>query len=140
MNRRVLYLGDGTLSTSARYLAGVLTYHRIPFDHVPTERRFTGRALRRGCTLFILSDYPSKNLSHAIQTKIVEEVGKGSGLLMIGGWSSFRGVDGRYRGTPIGKILPVTISKQDDRVNARGGALVYLKKKNSFLKGIFVNL
>ena len=53
MNRRVLYLGDGTLSTSARYLAGVLTYHRIPFDHVPTGRRCTGGALRRDYTLFI---------------------------------------------------------------------------------------
>lgn len=136
MNRRVLYLGDGTLSTSARYLAGVLTYHRIPFDHVPTGRRCTGGALRRDYTLFILSDYPSKNISRAIQGEIVHKVKKGSGLLMIGGWSSFRGVDGRYRGTPIGKILPVTISKQDDRVNARGGALVYPKKRNPLLKGI----
>lgn len=55
---------------------------------------------------------------------------------MIGGWSSFRGVDGHYRGTPIGKILPVAISHQDDRVNARGGALVYSKKRVPFLKGI----
>jgi len=134
--KRVLYFGDGTLSTSARYLAGVLTYFRTPFDHVPTARRFTGGALRRGYTLFILSDYPSKNISRAIQREIAQKVKEGAGLLMIGGWSSFRGVDGHYRGTPIGRVLPVAISRQDDRVNARGGALVYSKKRSPFLKGI----
>ena len=134
MSRRVLYLGDGTLATSARYLAGVLTYYKIPFDHVPTHRRFTGKTLRRRYSLFILSDYPSRNFSRPIQKEIVEKVKEGAGLLMIGGWSSFTGVDGHYRGTPIGHILPVILSKRDDRVNTEGGALIYPKRHHPVLK------
>ena len=133
---RVLYLGDGTLSTSARYLAGALRHYRIPFDHVPTHRRFTGKTLRRKYTLFILSDYPSRNLPRSLQRDIVRKVKGGTGLLMIGGWSSFTGVDGRYRGTPIGTILPVTLSKKDDRVNTEGGAIIYPKRHPLFLKGL----
>lgn len=134
MARRVLYLGDGTLSTSARYLAGVLTYYRIPFDHIPTHRRFTGKTLRRRYSLFILSDYPSQNLPRSIQNELVEKVREGAGLLMIGGWSSFTGLDGHYRHTPIGKILPVTLSPRDDRMNTEGGAIVYPKERHPALK------
>lgn len=136
MTRRVLYLGDGTLATSARYLAGVLRHYRIPFDHVPTGRRFMGKALRRPYTLFILSDYPSRHLPRPLQREIVRRVREGAGLLMIGGWSSFTGLDGYYRGTPIGEILPVVLSKTDDRVNAEGGALMYLRRRHPFLKGL----
>lgn len=136
MRGRVLYLGDGTLSTSARYLAGVLTHDHIPFDHVPTHRRFTGAALRRPYTLFILSDYPSRNLPKAVQKEIVQKVKEGRGLLMIGGWSSFTGVDGDYWGTPIGKILPVVLSRRDDRMNMAGGAVVYSKRRHPLLKGL----
>ena len=134
--RRILYLGDGTLSTSARYLAGILKYYRIPFDHVPTDRRFTGKTLRRRYTLFIISDYPSRHLPNRLQKEMARKVREGSGLLMIGGWSTFTGVDGRYRGTPIGKLLPVTLSRNDDRVNAQGGALVFPKKDHTVLKGL----
>lgn len=136
MIRRVLYLGDGTLTGSARYLAGVMVHYKIPFDHVPTSRRFTGKSLRHRYALFILSDYPSRNLPNAIQREIVKRVQEGAGLLMIGGWSSFTGVDGSYRGSPIGRILPVTLSQKDDRMNLTGGAIVYPKKRHPALKGL----
>ena len=134
MSRRVLYFGDGTLSTSARYLAGVLIHDHIPFDHVPTARRFTGKTLRHPYSLFILSDYPSRYLPRPLQKEMVRKVKEGAALLMIGGWSSFVGVDGHYRGTPIGQILPVILSKRDDRMNTEGGALIYPKKRHPVLK------
>ncbi|MFH1858347.1 MAG: glutamine amidotransferase [Candidatus Omnitrophota bacterium] len=136
MHPRVLYLGDGTLATAARYLAGVMTHFRIPFDHVPTERRFTGKRLRRTYTLFILSDYPARHLPKPIQQEMVRRVEEGAALLMIGGWSSFTGLDGHYRGTPIGRILPVTLSRKDDRVNTAGGAVLFPKKRHPVLKGL----
>lgn len=136
MMNRVLYFGDGTLAGSARYLAGVMTYYKIPFDHVPTARRFTGKTLRHRYSLFVLSDYPSRNLPRSIQREMVQKVREGTGFLMIGGWSSFTGVDGRYRGTPIADILPVMLSQKDDRMNAAGGAVVYLKKHHSVFKGL----
>jgi uncharacterized membrane protein len=48
----------------------------------------------------------------------------GGGLLMIGGYLSFAGIDGkaRYHGTPVEQALPVQISVHDDRTEAPQGA------------------
>jgi uncharacterized membrane protein len=47
----------------------------------------------------------------------------GGGLLMIGGYLSFAGIDGkaRYHGTPVEAALPVTISDHDDRAERPEG-------------------
>jgi uncharacterized membrane protein len=55
---------------------------------------------------------------------VVEEyVRGGGGLLMIGGYLSFAGIEGkaRYHGTPVEDALPVTIGETDDRVEAPQG-------------------
>jgi uncharacterized membrane protein len=48
---------------------------------------------------------------------IEQYVRDGGGLLMIGGYLSFAGIEGkaRYHGTPVEAALPVTISVHDDR-------------------------
>lgn len=51
--------------------------------------------------------------------RLLEEfVGQGGGLLMIGGYLSFQGINGRanYAGTPVEEALPVKIRRHDDRV------------------------
>ncbi len=50
-------------------------------------------------------------------------VGDGGGLLMVGGYMSFSGIDGkaRYQRTPIERTLPVTMLGFDDRVEAPEG-------------------
>jgi uncharacterized membrane protein len=47
----------------------------------------------------------------------------GGGLLMIGGYFSFQGIDGkaRWRGTAVEEALPVTCLPYDDRVEAPEG-------------------
>jgi uncharacterized membrane protein len=47
----------------------------------------------------------------------------GGGLLMIGGYLSFAGIDGkaRYHGTPVEEALPVLISSHDDRAERPEG-------------------
>jgi uncharacterized membrane protein len=47
----------------------------------------------------------------------------GGGLLMIGGYFSFAGIDGkaRYHATPVETALPVTISALDDRAERPEG-------------------
>ena len=57
---------------------------------------------------------------------VVEEyVRGGGGLLMIGGYLSFAGIEGkaRYHGTPVEDVLPVTISATDDRAEAPQGVV-----------------
>jgi len=48
----------------------------------------------------------------------------GGGLLMIGGYLSFAGIDGkaRFHGTPVETALPVDISRYDDRAEHPEGA------------------
>jgi len=49
----------------------------------------------------------------------------GGGLLMIGGYLSFAGIEGkaRYHGTPVEDALPVVIGETDDRVEAPEGVV-----------------
>jgi len=47
----------------------------------------------------------------------------GGGLLKIGGYMSFQGINGtaRYRGTPVAQVLPVDILPYDDRIELPEG-------------------
>lgn len=55
-----------------------------------------------------------------------EYVLDGGGLLMVGGYLSFSGVDGKanYANSPIASLLPVTLLKTDDRAERPEGASV----------------
>ena len=54
---------------------------------------------------------------------IRDYVGAGGGLMMVGGYYSFQGINAgaRYRGTPVEDVLPVTILPWDDRVEVPEG-------------------
>jgi uncharacterized membrane protein len=54
---------------------------------------------------------------------IREYVAAGGGLVMIGGYLTFQGIDGRARwaGTPVEAALPVTMLPTDDRVESPSG-------------------
>ncbi|WP_395813408.1 glutamine amidotransferase [Devosia sp.] len=47
----------------------------------------------------------------------------GGGFVMIGGYLTFQGIDGkaRYAGTAVEEVLPVTMLHQDDRIEAPQG-------------------
>jgi uncharacterized membrane protein len=47
----------------------------------------------------------------------------GGGLVMVGGYLTFAGIDGkaRWAGTPVESVLPVTIATSDDRVEVPNG-------------------
>ncbi len=54
---------------------------------------------------------------------IREYVGAGGGLLKVGGYLSYQGINGaaRYRGTPVADVLPVDILPYDDRIELPEG-------------------
>jgi uncharacterized membrane protein len=54
---------------------------------------------------------------------IAEYARAGGGVMMIGGYYSFQGINGgaRFRGTPVEDILPVEILPYDDRVEVPEG-------------------
>lgn len=54
---------------------------------------------------------------------IRDYVAAGGGLVMVGGYMTFQGIDGKaqYAGTAIEEALPVTLMRSDDRVEAPQG-------------------
>ncbi len=64
----------------------------------------------------------SKPLPNRLRA-VRDYVKRGGGLVMVGGYLSFQGIEGkaRYHGTPIEEALPVEIEARDDRVEAPQG-------------------
>ncbi len=138
MNRRILYAGDTHLGEAAAYLAGVLTHAGLHFDYVASDAPLPSRPDLDGAgpALYILSDYPGRNLSEIDAQGVVGDVESGSGLLMIGGWESFHGADGGYHTSPLADILPVHLQSTDDRVNAPYPCLVEKRRHHPILAGL----
>lgn len=65
---------------------------------------------------------------------------EGGGLMMIGGYFSFQGIDGkaRWRNTPVEDVLPVTCLPYDDRLEVPEGfsAHITADKNHPILRGI----
>lgn len=118
----ILYCGDHDLDDAARYLAGSMRAAGLRFDYLPSDAPFprAERGIRRA--LYILSDYPKRFLGAAGAGLIARRVNEGAGLLMIGGWGSFTGVDGGYGSTALAELLPVRCLPRDDR---QQGAAAY---------------
>jgi uncharacterized membrane protein len=66
-------------------------------------------------------------------------VEKGGALLMVGGYFSFQGIDGkaRWRRTPVEDTLPVTCLPYDDRVEIpEGSTAVVVKPEHPVMAGL----
>lgn len=68
---------------------------------------------------------------------LAEYVKKGGGLIMVGGYMSFQGIQGKasYKGTPIEDVLPVEMQPFDDRKECPQGCKAELGPDFSLLKG-----
>ncbi len=126
MSKQILYAGDTLLSGAASYLAGIMHHHGISFDYLASDQRFDPSLTGQECRALILSDYPARNFGAGQFEALARRVEDGMGLLMIGGWESFTGEGGGYRGTAIGKALPVAMLEHDDRINCAQPCLVEL--------------
>ncbi len=123
-NSPFLYLGDDDVNGAAAYLAGVMTHYGLEYEHRPSSSALDSEILNQDWSALIISDYPAENISGELMKALARRVADGMGLLMIGGWESFQGQGGGYQGTPLGNILPVFISSEDDRVNSPGPCLI----------------
>lgn len=114
---RILFLGEGDLAGPARYLAAVLRWSKIPFDHRPDQARLPKSWRKRKYGAVLLSDYRYSAWTPCAKEWLAMSVQQGMGLLMIGGWASFTGQVGGYARTDIERLLPVRCIPGDDRVN-----------------------
>ena len=65
-------------------------------------------------------------------------VRSGGGLLMVGGYFSFQGINGgaRFRDTPVEDVLPVTMHPFDDRLEAPDGFQMTVAASHAITAGI----
>ena len=108
--------------------------HRAP-EEFPTDLKELKKY-----DIIILSDIGANSLllhpevwfnggTIANRLKLIEEfVLDGGGLLMVGGYLTFQGINGSgfWAGTPVERVLPVTISKTDDRLEMPDGTVPLL--------------
>lgn len=132
---RLLFAGE-TIGGSANYYMGVLNFLKARVTHVPSSKILTPSAVSAAHDAFILSDFSRKNMTAAAEKKIAERVARGAGLMMIGGWGSFSGPFGQWRGSRIEKLLPVRCAKGDDRVNFPQGAYPVLRRNHAIVRGL----
>lgn len=127
--------GEGTQWLRRAIEGGGHDFHHLP-NHLAAERFPSSAEDLRAHDVLILSDIGANTLllhpdttSHSKATSnrleaIREYVDGGGALLMIGGYMSFQGIDGkaRYHSTPVEEALPVSMLRGlDDRVEVPEG-------------------
>jgi uncharacterized membrane protein len=121
MPEKLLFLGEGP--RGAGYLEGVLG-GAYALERVYADQPLDDRVLEQ-YPVFVLSDYPSRQMTAEQQERLVQTVERGgAGLVMIGGWASFGGPRGTWRGTRLSDLLPVEILSDDDRTNTPLGTVL----------------
>lgn len=62
----------------------------------------------------------------------------GGGLLMVGGYMSFSGIEGkaRYQATPLADVLPVEMLGMDDRVETPEGVNPEVREQHEILRNV----
>ena len=131
---RVLYAGDSPVGGPANYLLGVLRFLGARTTHIPPSKTLHPLAFEKHYDVVVFSDYSAKQCPHAVQVHLKKAVERGMGFAMIGGWGSFSGPFGGWKGSLVEKLLPVKCLGRDDRVNFPGGAGFVLKERHEVLK------
>jgi uncharacterized membrane protein len=133
---KILYAGDSPVGGPANYLLGILKFVRADFTHVPPSKRLSPSLFKRKYDAIVLSDFPRRKVPSVSERAIVEQVKNGTGLLMVGGWASFSGPFGGWKGSAVEKLLPVTCLGRDDRVNFPSGAWIFSKRKHPAFRSL----
>lgn len=135
---RVLYLGD-LRGASARYLVGVMQWLEVRHTHLDANEPPPSALVkgRREWDVIVLSDYSLSRLGEEGDAQIDRLVREeGVGLIMLGGWSSFTGLNGGYRGSAIAAALPVRLMEEDDRRNYPTGLVLWPTAPHPIVDGL----
>lgn len=132
----LLYAGDSPVGGPADYVLAVLKHLRATVRHLPPSQTLHPRVVRRRFDAIILSDFPRARVPRAAEAAMARQVEDGAGLLMVGGWSSFAGPSGGWRGSRIESLLPVRCLGRDDRKHFPSGALTTPQTHHPMLRSL----
>lgn len=133
---KILYAGDSEIGGPADYLFGILKHINARVTHIPPSKKLSPSLFKTRFDAIILSDFSKANTLQAAERAIVSQVDDGTGLLMVGGWGSFSGPFGKWRGSAIERILPVNCLAKDDRMNFPGGAWIIKRKAHLMFRAV----
>lgn len=136
MPGRICYLGDDDLGQAAIYLAGIMEYFGLEYDHVPSTERPPAGWDAEPYALHVLSDYPAARFAPGQLEWLAERISEGAGFIMLGGWESFHGRLGEYHRTALAEVLPVVMQDHDDRQNRAQPCLVKALTEHPILSGV----
>ncbi|HLB80240.1 MAG TPA: glutamine amidotransferase [Dongiaceae bacterium] len=144
-----------TFHLGAERLVEALRDSRFDLTYMPTHEAATDFPMRlaelQAYDAVMLSDIGSNTLllhpdvwlrgkTVPNRLKLIRDyVRAGGGLVMIGGYYSFQGINGgaRYRGTAVEEVLPVSLLPYDDRVEVpEGFRAVIAKPGHPILAGL----
>jgi uncharacterized membrane protein len=128
--------GEGHHWLQAALEAGGWTVEHLP-NHLAPTRFPTDAAVLQTYDAVILSDIGANTLllhpdtferSEPMPNRLAllrDYVAAGGGLVMVGGYLTFQGIEGkaRYAGTPVEEALPVAIAPHDDRMEVPEGVV-----------------
>lgn len=138
-------------ATGHRWLQAALEAGGWQVDHLPNhlapEAFPTTKAELAGYDVVILSDIGSNSLllspatfvrSLSAPNRLIllrDWVADGGGLVMVGGYLTFQGIEGkgRYAGSAVEDALPVTLQLVDDRVEAPQGVTPTVTSRDHLL-------
>jgi len=140
---------EGADDVRAALTAGEFAVDFLPNHLAPTQFPSTDAALDQyGCV--ILSDIGTNTLLLAPATwergaptpnrleLLRAYVERGGGLIMVGGYLTFQGIEGkgRWAGTPVEDVLPVTLQQVDDRVERPEGIRPHTVAAHPIIAGL----
>ncbi len=140
--------GVGPLRSALESAGHAVTY--LPNHRASDEFPITASALK-AFEVVMLSDIgantlllPNRTFSASERTAnrlilLNDFVQAGGGLLMIGGYLTFQGIEGKgaYHGTAVEAVLPVTLQAVDDRVESPQGVVPeILQPSHPILRGL----
>lgn len=121
----------------------------IPNHLAPEKFPFTMEELNRysvvilsdigANTLLLAPDTFSKSIKKPNRCQLIKDyVLQGGALLMVGGYMTFSGIDGkgRWGQTPVQDVLPVTLMEADDRQEHPEGVKANVLREHEGLSGL----
>ncbi len=141
--------GEGHRFLTAALEAGGIGVEVLP-NHLAAAQFPTTREELAAYDAVILSDIGANTLllhpdtfvrSRAMPNRLAllrDWVAEGGGLVMVGGYLTFNGIEGkgRYGGSPLEDALPVTLVPGDDRVETPEGAAVRVVADHPTVAGL----
>lgn len=120
--KNILLLGESA-GGSAEYLKNCFNHLNYNYTHIGSKESI--KSIDKIYDIIIISDYPAEKLDKFNSSIIINQIKQGSRFIMVGGWSSFNGRGKSYYNHPIAKLLPVILTRKDDRKNFHQGLILF---------------